>query len=308
MREHWILVCSEEFEEVDNPVNNLYSFVLKIEESAATAAAWITQSLSRFWTDLRYLSDTEVLCTLGSELALFSWLISSRVQLSERITKVYEVRQILSRMKSRELVKEIAENQTIAAASGVIVHELALCSDVLLREQYIKKLMYSSSEEIVRSPSRKLELMYFMQQCGICTKRKAVLEVISSSPFLSSSPIDHEDRCQIYELTHLLFYITNFGRSPKAYLGKESQNILQQFLDDLLPLYIKKGDLDLVAELTLAQRCLSGQRYGSEVKGWQYLIQMQDNQGGFGIRPSTLTAFLDSYHPVLVTSLAGYLY
>ena len=54
-----------------------------------------------------------------------------------------------------------------------------------------------------------------------------------------------------YGLTHLLFYVTDFGRSPTAHVGRPHDAILAD-VEALVIRYLDQGDYDLVGELLMA--------------------------------------------------------
>ncbi len=54
-----------------------------------------------------------------------------------------------------------------------------------------------------------------------------------------------------YGLTHLLFYVTDFGRSPTAHAGRQHDAILAD-VEALVIRYLDQGDYDLVGELLMA--------------------------------------------------------
>ncbi|MBF0688568.1 MAG: hypothetical protein IR158_12495 [Cellulomonas sp.] len=110
-----------------------------------------------------------------------------------------------------------------------------------------------------------------------------------------------------YSVTHTVFYVTGFGRRPE-----EMPTHMAEYVRAWLPVWVRvfelRRNLDLVAELLLAGRCL-----GIDVPGMTSLHRAQDLEGMVPgpVRPGQSTAstpagrFAQSYHTTLVSLMAA---
>lgn len=109
----------------------------------------------------------------------------------------------------------------------------------------------------------------------------------------------------LYELTHLIFYATLFGRRPLL-ISSQSRDWLHANLDSLLWLHLDRGNLDIVAELVLSgryARCISEST--DDLASWTIARWAVENDCLSCNRdPLPAYPFEDSYHLRLVTLMA----
>ena len=115
-----------------------------------------------------------------------------------------------------------------------------------------------------------------------------------------------------YGLTHLLFYVTDFGRSPAAGLGRPVAAVLAD-VEALVIRYLDQGDYDLVGELLMAWPQLRAEWSPAAAFAFRVLAQVEDEVGVLpcgNVDPERLAALTGadrtryaratSYHTALV--------
>ena len=166
---------------------------------------------------------------------------------------------------------------------------------------------------------RLLEVRYILDQAGLphgLPDYQALLEPEKLG--MASAPAGMAGEPQIYEATHLVFYLTDYGRRVPAFITDSAQEQIKAHLCALLETMLAARHWDLTAELLLCLSCLGGESLPQFEAGWQALARAQDPSGaisqGPGGKPAALPApgraargqFLRLYHRSLVTALAAF--
>lgn len=142
-----------------------------------------------------------------------------------------------------------------------------------------------------------------------------------TSAFLHPSPI-HAVRKHGYDLTHALFYLSDFGRQGlDSFLKHRYRNTCEYTLL-LLGLHTRKRGWDLVGELLMCCNFLRCSDSPLVNLAWQGLFQAQNPQGSVSDRPpekhkeaeessenaGEVNDFTLDYHPTLVALLSSMSY
>jgi len=280
---------------------------LAIAKTGETASSWLADGLDLFYADLRINLDVETLCTLGSELALFCWLVTNRYSGHIRLKSMIRIRERLKDLETHRIIKEIVLRQTHSAAVVFLLHELALQSNKQELYSEAKWLLSTNTLSFPSTPARKLELFYFLSQCMGIEDEQYIRTALHLESLWRNLRLEWIENRVIYELTHLIFYITDFGQSVFRYLTPEQRNMLTMKVETLMPLCIKNEHTDLIAELTLANWSLMGR--ACDHRGWKYLIEKVQVDGSIarGIS-ANWQSFVATYHPTLIVAIAGLLY
>jgi hypothetical protein len=136
-------------------------------------------------------------------------------------------------------------------------------------------------------------------------------------PRASCSHQPNLDEFDAYQLTHALFYYSDFGRCPEAIFAAQVLKGSLQSLEPLLEKYISKRHWDLVAELLICCQCVQHPCFPLYALGWKHLLKAQYKSGlvpGPGCRLTCVepivpeqerSVFVECYHTTLVSALAG---
>ena len=142
-----------------------------------------------------------------------------------------------------------------------------------------------------------------------------------TSAFLHPSPI-HAVRKHGYDLTHALFYLSDFGRQNLDSLLKHRYRNTCEYTLLLLGLHTRKHGWDLVGELLMCCNFLQCSDSPLVNLAWQGLFQAQNPQGSVSDRPpekheegekssenpDKVDDFTLDHHPTLVALLSSMSY
>ena len=169
-----------------------------------------------------------------------------------------------------------------------------------------------------RPPFRTMELRYFLDW-GRFRHSLPDYRVLFEQTCLAGldpppSSFTLED---VYEVTHLVLYLTDFGLRLPTFLDTAGIRRIVDLLLACLEMLVELHHWDLVAEVLLSLQCL-GVDAGVEVeRGWRALYEAQDVTGaifegpsGDRLQPASIelapSEFLALYHRSLVAVLAAF--
>ena len=286
--------------------------------------AWIDRDLSRFEAFPGSVCEPpdEATQTVFCEFALLLLVLGRQARFAD------------DRRLRRWLAHLIAAyQQPVFHAYLLVGHPLAFTGHLILwlaltphlkevltpREAIQHRLDHSDVARLPRSPERVLELRYFLElghfQHDLPSDRE-LYEQFGLADFIA--PSDAIAETDVYAATHLVFYLTDFGRQLPSFVTPAAAGDLQAFLGVCLDIAVESGHWDLVAELLLALQCWPAPEMPTLVDGWRALQQAQDPSGAILEGPDQAmlaltphralshTEFLLLYHRVLVTTLAAY--
>lgn len=174
------------------------------------------------------------------------------------------------------------------------------------------------------------ELQQFVRESNLCALPRPLYRVIELRYLLDLGRLRHRlpsmgalwamlrrlrgrsdaiwaETTQAYEATHLVYYLTDFGRAPRRVLGHADRVALGRELETLLARCMAEGHVDLVAEIAAAEPCLRPTRLHAAPAAWQYLATHWRTDKGFnlGEEEGEIEPFLRAYHPALITAVAA---
>ncbi|MBV9845454.1 MAG: hypothetical protein JOZ47_10320 [Kutzneria sp.] len=185
----------------------------------------------------------------------------------------------------------------------------------------VRALVESHRRELGRasmSPQKSIELNYILGLADIdCGQTDPDGPEVRQALPLQGDPSLLDDD-EVYTVTHMLFYVTDFAARPVLPGGEEGRQRLRTVVRTLLDTYLTEGHWDLCAELLLCAQALGDGDDELANKGWRHLAAAQREDGsvpGPPFRPSVLAercgakaaayVFRTCYHPTLVTALAA---
>ena len=133
---------------------------------------------------------------------------------------------------------------------------------------------------------RLMEVRYILDQAGLphaLPDYQALLEPEKLG--VAAAPYRIAGDTQIYETTHLVFYLTDYGRRLPAFITDSTQQQIKAYLCALLEAMLMARHWDLTAELLLCLSCLGGESLPQFEAGWRALARAQDPSGAIAQRP-----------------------
>jgi len=282
----------------------------RVEAAARRATRWIALGLERFHVELKQALPVEAICTLGAEVALLCWLSADRVVHGPWNIELARLRQHLMALGTLQLTQREMEAGARGAAAGWLVHELALGTSRSDLERAGTWALCSDALATRRSSYRRLELLFFLQQAGVGVEEgrwveRSWVEEIKAAQRSAEACLPEACEREIYELTHILFYVTEFGKQPSR-LSTPVRARLNALINLLRLRCIQGNQIDLVGELLLARWCLSRRLDNSDMDAWDFLLKRQQADGGVrACRRDQVDDFIAFYHPSLVLAITA---
>jgi hypothetical protein len=192
---------------------------------------------------------------------------------------------------------------------GYSMDELRTSLQSLIDQKYVL-----SSEKI---PFRELDLIRTLNKCNF--KHSLNMKNSYKKTLLYNNPeIFSLQRMDAYNITHTIFYITDFGFSNSVRISKTKRIELTKILNSLLYIYTIDQDWDLLAELLVCCDCIKWYP-PIYLISWNLLIKAQKSDGSIPRYSKSMTIetdkdsseikyFEDNYHPTIITALACILF
>ena len=169
-----------------------------------------------------------------------------------------------------------------------------------------------------RTPFRTMELRYFLDWGRFRHTLPDYPALFSQTCLACLEPPPSSFTLEdVYEVTHLVLYLTDFGLRLPTFLDTAGIRRIVDLLLACLEMLVELHHWDLVAEVLLSLQCL-GVDSGVEVeRGWRALYEAQDVTGaifegpsGDRLQPASIelapSEFLALYHRSLVAVLAAF--
>ncbi|GAA4880494.1 hypothetical protein GCM10023222_42110 [Saccharopolyspora cebuensis] len=166
-------------------------------------------------------------------------------------------------------------------------------------------------------PAWQLELRYALDLCAVDCRLPAVPDLFARCGIADRDPALVDDETA-YEITHVLFYATDFGRAPVPFADEGARRRTGQLVLALVERYRREGHFDLVAELLLCAALTGAGGAAATAEGWRRLLAAQHERGtlpGPPFREAVLTersglgatsyVFRTCYHTTVVSALAA---
>ncbi len=176
------------------------------------------------------------------------------------------------------------------------------------KEDFQELISNGGIESLPRPAFRDIELVYLLELGGFSHRLRPIHELYGET-FLAKTSISSIRPEDIYDMTHTLFYITDFGRFVPQYISKSEEEKITGFLKALMIIMADLKNWDLVSELIISCHCLGVSEDDSINSSWNLLENVQHSSGyipGWGFKESCddHTTFWRCYHPTLVTIMA----
>ncbi len=169
-----------------------------------------------------------------------------------------------------------------------------------------------------RSPFRTMELRYFLDWGGFRHSLPDYPVLFEQTCLAALEPPPSSFTLEdVYEATHVILYLTDFGLRPPAFIDTAGLRRIVDFLLTCLEMLVELHHWDLVAEVLLSLQCLGVDAATEVERGWRALSEAQDSTGAILEGPSgerlqpageflAPSEFLALYHRSLVALLASY--
>ncbi len=109
--------------------------------------------------------------------------------------------------------------------------------------------------------------------------------VVRVHPNLTQLDLDNPlARQPVYDMTHEIFYLTEFGRTPLQCASEKDLRYVRRMHAALIPIFIQKKDLDALAELLMDLNYLKMTDLPEYSTGRAFLLAHQNEDGSWGDR------------------------
>jgi hypothetical protein len=134
---------------------------------------------------------------------------------------------------------------------------------------------------IEQLPFVKLNLLHYLKTAGFYWGGPSI-EAVYRTSLLAS----HPDPCSVttldaYALTHVLFFLTDFGRVATDYLSDADLTYLHSALPRLTEYHLRRRDWDLSAELLVCLKAVGLTDLPVYRDAWLLILASQNDDGSF---------------------------
>ena len=169
---------------------------------------------------------------------------------------------------------------------------------------------------VARSWHRWIELRYFLDWAGFHHDLPPQEDLFLCSPFEQQQNSGRLSEPQLYELTHMVMYLFDFGSRRPAFFSEAQIEAFVHIIDQAIEQTILSHHWDLLAELLLTRQCLRDDENPVWRDGWGALGGAMYEHGAILEGPDgrlvnflpgnnvDRQAFLNLYHRTLMTALA----
>ena len=264
---------------------------------AAKSRDGLYQSVAELGADLRPVASEQAIATLGAELSLFLWL---EIRLGKNLSRgsIKRWRHLVRSLGTREIVRRVALAEDQAASAGWLIHEIAIADSEESLRRVRDSILDAGALSTPLPPVRRLELLYFLSFAGLKLPKRCWRSVLRESGLVVNSAVLHGPR-DIYALTHLIFYVTDFGNAPSEILLPRETKVLRQHVAKGFEWALEKCHVDLICETGLAAICLEDpDLFQKSMKAIESYLA--SSQSPIKTIPETAKSLMATYHPVLV--------
>ena len=169
-----------------------------------------------------------------------------------------------------------------------------------------------------RVPHRMLELRHLLDLAGFTHRIPSYSALYRRTTLAQRLNPIYVTNYDAYSITHALFYLSDWGAHPPVGIPPSHRARASWLVEQLLGMYVRRGDWDLVGELLLSCHCLRRTDSPLYALGWTAFIAAQWPDGavpGRGYDPQEAArregeehatyVFDRCYHTTLVAAFAG---
>lgn len=110
-------------------------------------------------------------------------------------------------------------------------------------------------------------------------------------------------RMDVYNLTHLVFYLTDWGSRKRTSLSNADLAYARWAIRLLMPVYVAIEDWDIVGELLIAACCINSWNEPGTRRALSSLAEAQEDDGTFPRATGNIRGFFGKYHTTVVVSI-----
>lgn len=292
-----------------------------IKESISTtgerALSWIIRHIEQCYPFCSASGPTEDIETALAEHLLLLFVLSKRKSPSPRTIERagYKLRQSL--LEICHDARQLDYCTQLPAAAFTLPCLTVICFEdqptisLHLSRKHLIQITSDLSRVYSLVPWKQCEAHYF--SCLLQNRLHFPENLIKQlhHAILMSSNVKDLTPALVYEMTHLIFYVTNFGSSSE--IGNFDYSILGNTLSDVIKTILQWDHIDLLGEMIAAWNCVA-ELVGyndTYALAWETLKNRQMPDGSFRSainegceQQYTTDNYLSRYHEILVTALA----
>ncbi|MGA2167063.1 MAG: hypothetical protein ABSG62_02555 [Terracidiphilus sp.] len=130
-------------------------------------------------------------------------------------------------------------------------------------------------------PFVKLNLLHNLKTAGFTWTKPSFKQVYATSQLASHPDLYHVTVLDAYAITHVLFFLTDFGRVEADCLSDADRSYLRRALPRLTEYYIRRRDWDLSAEFLVCLKSAGLEDLSVYRDAWLLLLASQNEDGSF---------------------------
>jgi hypothetical protein len=254
----------------------------RLDQVEARALSWLAQHLGYF-NPLKYteMLKLDLAIKASAELALLC-----DYALGQRAGREADYEQLASFLWSEVFCANEVRDYLLTAELGLLTFNFyaSLRQCGYRDEDYERRLRALLDEGYVlaseRIPTRDLDFIHSLQKLGFEYSREDASQTYAKSLLSrhpSLYPLTTDD---IYAITHVIFFVTDFGRMPGGF-SEGDVGYLSASLPRLLRYYLRKHNWDLVAELIICLQAVGLSRVPEYDHALGLLLSAQADDGSF---------------------------
>ncbi|EJL57841.1 hypothetical protein PMI09_00816 [Rhizobium sp. CF122] len=170
-----------------------------------------------------------------------------------------------------------------------------------------------------QTPWSIVSLTYFLDRCGIRHGLPSFEELYSWSILRSRPPLHFLSTHELYALSHLIFFLGDFGGNSAFFTRLPDHKSLSTYIDHVTAACLIEGDWDLMGEFLIGYECICVDQSPMRDFAWRQILQQQLPDGQIAVPrriqkkndhsgASQLDTFERHYHQTLVGIIASSLY
>jgi hypothetical protein len=216
---------------------------------------------------------------------------------------------------SNRFVSSLIPFATICCSLYKCKYEIKPLSDILSK-------LVETRYPILRDlpPSRLMDLCYSLDTMSISNSFPKVASLFKKTLLAKNPPILYLSQLDVYAITHIIFYLSNFGLRKIEETTTSQMHYICWLIDALMGLFLYQKNWDIVAELLMCHQCLNFYSEPLCSIAWNNLMRTQKEDGSLTgatstgltindeIKGSNNYEFKENYHTTIVTLAASLLY
>ncbi|MBN2374516.1 hypothetical protein JXL19_12085 [bacterium] len=252
---------------------------------------------------------------MAEEIITFYILGNNAKDASKKSSYIKQIEKRLDFIASRKDFKVYHQEYTMFLALAFISEKLGLKSidfrkiieDQLISDPFLYPSYHITThiwntvymERLGYNPPKSLEYLMPKSTLSMEIRQKLLFQHVNARPDpLYIDPIS----ITIYDMTHEIFSLTDFGNLPPPPIIAENQDFFSQLFNRAIEWAIEMKHIDILAELIMSVKILDLKTVPSVQSGIEFIISSQKKDGSFGItNPSRPNVYR---HGILVSIMA----